>query len=77
MATVSVLTHSKWKYLGSSVVPEGGKEARLREEGEEDKRGGLMDVSHHLQTPRHHETFPGLQKGGTGTWPNQNTEFRI
>ena len=37
------------------------------------KRGGLTDVSGHLQTPRHYGTFPWVSREGrTGTRPYQN-----
>ena len=60
----------------------GGKEARLKEEGggggRGGTRGGLTDVSCHLQVPRHYGTFPwasreeGLELGPTRN-QNQNS----
>ena len=62
----------------------GVKKARLKEEGGGDgrgetgeggKRGGLTDVSSHLQIPRHYGTFPwASREGRTGTWPYQKSE---
>ena len=57
----------------------GGKEARLKEEGgggrRGGKRGGLADVSCHLQIPRPYGTFPwASREGRTGTQPYQKSE---
>ena len=51
----------------------GGKEARLKEGGGGgsgvDERGGLTDISCHLQIPRHYGTFPwASREGRTGTY---------
>ena len=51
----------------------------MKEEGEEvgevGKRGGLTDVSCHLQIPRHYGTLPGASREGrTGTWPYQKSD---
>ena len=65
------------EYLESS---KRGKEAKLREEWEETrglrvrerkrKRGGLTDISCHLQIPRYYRTFPqASREGRTGTQP--------
>ena len=55
-----------------------GKETRLKEGGgggRGGKRGGLTDVSCHLQIPRHYGTFPwASREGRTGTWPHQISE---
>ena len=43
--------------------------------GEGGKRGGLTDVSCHLQIPRHYGTLPGASREGrTGTWPYQKSD---
>ena len=58
----------------------GGKEARLKEEGggggrRGGERGGLTDVSCHLQMPRCYETFRwASREGRTGTRPYQKSE---
>ena len=58
----------------------GGAEARLKEEGGGGgrgggKRGGLTDVSCHLQMPRHYGTFPwASREGRTGTRPYQKLD---
>ena len=57
----------------------GGKEARLKKKGEEaggrGKRGGLTDVSCHLQIPRRYGAFPwASREGRTGTRPYQKSE---
>ena len=57
----------------------GGKKARLKEEGggggRGGKRGGLTDVSCHLQIPRCYGTFPwAFREGRTGTRPYQKSE---
>ena len=57
----------------------GGKEARLKEEGggggRGGKRGGLTDVSCHLQMLRHYGTFPwASREGRTGTQPYQKAD---
>ena len=53
----------------------GGKEARLKEEGGRRERGGLTDVSCHLQMPRCYETFRwASREGRTGTRPYQKSE---
>ena len=55
------------------------KEKRPNLEERREKRGGLMDVSHHLQMARSYRTFPWGSERGAGTRPNQkhNREFRI
>ena len=63
----------------TSKISKGGKEARLKEEGEEvgegGKRGGLTDVSCHLQIPRRYGTFPwASREGRTGTRPYQKSD---
>ena len=63
----------------------GGKEARLKEGGGGgsgvDERGGLTDISCHLQIPRHYGTFSwASREGRTGTRPYQisdHTRTRI
>ena len=57
----------------------GGKEARLKEEGGGGrgggKRGGLTEVSCHLQIPRRYGTFPwASREGRTGTQPYQKSD---
>ena len=48
------------------------KEEAVEEGG---KRGGLTDVSCHLQIPRHYGTFPwASREGRTGTQPYQKSE---
>ena len=64
----------------SSKISKGGKEARLKEGGggKGGERGGLTDVSCHLQTPRHYGTFPwASRKGRTGTRPYQKPDQKI
>ena len=56
-----------------------GKEARLKKKGEKagegGERGGLTDVSCHLQIPRRYGTFPwASREGRTGTRPYQTSE---
>ena len=63
----------------TSKISKGGKEARLKEEGggggRGGKRGGLTDVSCHLQIPRHYGTLPwASREGRTGTRPYQKSE---
>ena len=60
----------------TSKISKGGKEARLKEEGGEGgrggQRGGLTDVSCHLQIPRRYGTLPwASREGRTGTRPYQ------
>ena len=39
------------------------------------KRGGLTDISCHLQIPRHYGTFPWASgEDRTGTWPYQKSD---
>ena len=57
----------------------GGKEARLKEEGggggRRGRKGGLIDVSCHLQMLRRYGTFPwASREGRTGTWPCQKLD---
>ena len=48
------------------------KEEAVEEGG---KRGGLTDVSCHLQIPRHYGTFPwASREGRTGTRPYEKSE---
>ena len=75
---IQVLT-LKGKYLRSSKISEGGKEARLKEErgggGKGCERGGLTDVSCHLQTPGPYGTFPwASREGRAGSQPSQKWE---
>ena len=43
--------------------------------GEEDKMGGLTDVSYHLQIPRLYGTLPwASREGRTGTQPYQESD---
>ena len=50
----------------------GGKK-KWEEAGEGGKRGGLTDVSCHLQIPRHYGTFPWVpEKGGLELGPSKN-----
>ena len=64
----------------TSKISKGGKEARLKEEGGGGgrvggERGGLTDVSCHLQTPRHYGTFPwASREGRTGTRHYQKSD---
>ena len=64
----------------SSKISKGGKEARLKGGGggggKGGKRGGLTDVSCHLQIPRRYGTFPwASRKGRPETMPaHTNTE---
>ena len=63
----------------TSKISKGGKEARLKEEGggggKVGERGGLTDISCHLQIPRCYGTFPwASREGRTGTWPYQKSE---
>ena len=52
----------------------GGKK-KWEEAGEGGKRGGLTDVSCHLQIPRRYGTFPwASREGRTGTRPYQKSE---
>ena len=45
------------------------------EAGEGGERGGLSDVSCHLQIPRHYGTLPwASREGRTGTWPYQKSD---
>ena len=45
------------------------------EAGEGSKRGGLTDVSCHLQIPRYYETLPwASREGRTGTRPYQKSD---
>ena len=61
----------------SSKILRGGKEKK-EEAGKGGKRGGLTDVSCHLQTPRHYGTFPwASRKGRTGTRPYQKPDQKI
>ena len=57
----------------------GGKEARLKEEGgggrRGHERGGLTDVSCHLQMPKRYGTFPWASREvRTGTRPYQKSD---
>ena len=58
----------------SSKVSRGGKEKKEEEEaGKGGKRGGLTDVSCHLETLRRYRTFPwASREGRTGTQPYWN-----
>ena len=63
----------------TSKISKGGKEARLKEEGgggrRGGERGGLTNISCHLQIPRHYGTFPcAFREGRTGTRPYQKSE---
>ena len=63
----------------TSKISKGGKEARLKEEGgggrRGGERGGLTNVSCHLQIPRRYGTFPwASREGRTGTWPYQKSD---
>ena len=52
-----------------------GWRRRERRQERGGKRGGLTDVSCHLQIPRHYGTFPwASREGRTGTWPYQKSE---
>ena len=43
--------------------------------GEGSKKGGLADISCHLQIPRHYGTLPwASREGRTGTWPYQKSD---
>ena len=62
-----------------SKISKGGKEARLKEEGggggRGGQRGGLTDVSCHLQIPRRYGTLPwASREGRTGTRPYQKSD---
>ena len=58
----------------SSKILRGGKEKKEEEVGKGGKRGGLTDVSCHLQIPRHYGTFPwASREGRTGTMPCWNS----
>ena len=63
----------------TTKISKGGKEPRLKEEGggggRGADRGGLTDISCHLQIPRHYGTFPwASREGRTGTRPYQNSD---
>ena len=63
----------------TSKISKGGKEARLKEEGggggRGGQKGGLTDISCHLQIPRHYGTFPwASREGRTGSRPYQKSE---
>ena len=63
----------------TSKISKGGKEARLKEEGggggRGGKRGGLTEVSCHLQIARCYGTLPwASRKGRTGTRPYQKSD---
>ena len=63
----------------TSKISKGGKEARLKEEGgggrRRGRKGGLIDVSCHLQMLRRYGTFPwASREGRTGTWPCQKLD---
>ena len=48
---------------------------KKEEVGDGGKRGGLTDISCHLQIFRHYRTFPwAFREGRTGTWPYQKSE---
>ena len=55
----------------------GEKEARLKEEGggggRGGERGGLTDVSCHLQIPRRYGTFPWASREGTNLSVNEKS----
>ena len=52
-----------------------GWKRRERRQERGGKRGGLTDVSCHLQIPRHYGTFPwASREGRTGTLPYQKSE---
>ena len=52
----------------------GGRK-KGEEAGKGGERGGLTDVSCHLQIPRHYGTFPwASREGRTGTWPYQKSD---
>ena len=56
----------------SSKILRGGKEKK-EQAGKGSKRDGLIDVSCHLQIPRHYWNFPwASREGRTGTRPYQN-----
>ena len=63
----------------SSKVLRGGKEKKEEEEaGKGGKRGGLTDVSCHLETLRRYRTFPwASREGRTGTRPYQKPDQEI
>ena len=72
-------TELQIQVLTSSKISKGGKEVRLKEEGggggRRGKRGGLTDVSCHLQIPRCYGTFPwASREGRTGTRPYQKSD---
>ena len=53
----------------------GEKEEKQKKGREKKKRGGLTDVSCHLQIPRRYGTFPwASREGRTGTRPYQKSE---
>ena len=63
----------------TTKISKGGKEPRLKEEGggggRGADRGGLTDISCHLQIPRRYGTFPwASREGRTGTRPYQKSE---
>ena len=66
----------KWENPSTNIKDfKGGKEARLKEEGGRRERGGLTDVSCHLQTPRPYGTFTwASREGRTGTRPYQKSD---
>ena len=52
-----------------------GWKKKGEEAGERGKRGGLTDVSCHLQIPRHYGTLPwASREGRTRTWPYQKPD---
>ena len=63
----------------TTKISKGGKEPRLKEEGggggRGADRGGLTDISCHLQIPRCYGTFPwASREGRTGTRPYQKSD---
>ena len=55
-----------------------GWKKRWAEAGEEVKRGGLTDISCHLQTPRCYGTLPwASREERTGSWPYQKPDQNI
>jgi len=52
-----------------------GWKKKGEEAGKGEERGGLTDVSCHLQIPRRHGTLPwASREGRTGTWPYQKSD---
>ena len=78
--TVSQKTSYRDTELSTNIKDfKGGKEARLKEEGggggRRGRKGGLIDVSCHLQMPRRYGTLPwASREGRTGTRPYQKSD---